>query len=305
MTSTVSDYVASFKSVLADFGNYFHATLISGTKGDAAVPKWMWVPVAAPIVYYSARYLWELATVTDLKNKVVFIAGADSGFGYLLAVKCAINDLTVFAGCLTEEGRDRLREETKHLPGRIIPVQLDVTDDDSVKAASEFVQYNLDQGQYLWALVLNAGFLAHYGPDPWCTVADYHKPMNINAFGMIRCVHAFLPMIKQSKGRIIAASSIAGRFSQAYGVAYSMSKYAVEAYTDGIRQELQPYGITVSILEPGAFRTNFVSYDAHRERVEGIWSRMPQDLRDEYGEDYKNKCKLLHRLTKSCDWKKH
>lgn len=70
MTSTVSDYVASFKSVLADFGNYFHATLISGTKGDAAVPKWMWVPVAAPIVYYSARYLWELATVTDLKNKV-------------------------------------------------------------------------------------------------------------------------------------------------------------------------------------------------------------------------------------------
>lgn len=57
----------------------------------------------AVVLYYVARYIWEFIPVGDLKNKVVFITGCDSGFGRLLAVKCANNGIPVFAGCLTPE----------------------------------------------------------------------------------------------------------------------------------------------------------------------------------------------------------
>lgn len=146
-----------------------------------------------------------------------------------------------------------------------------------------------------WALVNNAGVLGLYGPDAWCSVeGEYYPTMNVNAFGMIRCVHAFLPLLKRSGrerggGRIVSASSIVGRMAYAFGAPYSMTKYAVEAYIDTIRQELRPWGITCCILEPSGFKTPFLNIpDIHR-RVDKVWDRLSEEVKEEYGEEYHRK----------------
>jgi NAD(P)-dependent dehydrogenase (short-subunit alcohol dehydrogenase family) len=138
---------------------------------------WILISFSVPAAYYTARYLWELVTVKDLQNKTVFITGFDTGFGYLLAVKCAREaGMTVFAGCLTEGGRRAIAEENSKFEeteakagsGRIITVPLDVSDADSCQAAARFVERNLGEGQCeLWDVlgqwIIHCGcVLVHY-----------------------------------------------------------------------------------------------------------------------------------------------
>uniref|UniRef100_A0A915D9L2 Uncharacterized protein n=1 Tax=Ditylenchus dipsaci TaxID=166011 RepID=A0A915D9L2_9BILA len=197
--------------------------------------------------------------------------------------------MTVFAGCLTQESRQKLENENLVLIGKIFPVELDVTNEESVIAAKEYVQAKMLPGQYFWALVNNAGYFAWFGPDAWLSIEHYQNSMNTNVYGMIRCVHAFLPLIKQSQGRIVSMSSVSGRYPQAHGITYCMAKYAVEVYMDGIRQELRPYSITCCMLEPGAFNTNFLSMTAMKQRVEDVWNQLSPDMQQEYGLDFKEK----------------
>uniref|UniRef100_A0A7E5A0S6 17-beta-hydroxysteroid dehydrogenase type 6 n=1 Tax=Panagrellus redivivus TaxID=6233 RepID=A0A7E5A0S6_PANRE len=240
------------------------------------------------LLYYAARYIWELIPVSDLASKAVFISGADSGFGRLLALKCAKNGITVFAGCYSENSEESLIAESKDLPGKVLPIPLDITSDESVKNAANLVKSKLRPGQTLWALVNNAGHFTSYGPDAWTPIDKYKFSLDVNAFGHVRCVHAFLPLLKQSKGRIVTASSIAGRVALPCVAPYAMAKFAVEAYMDAIRQELKPYGITCCMLEPGAFNTPFIEKQKMKNLVYSVWDKLDDDVKEAYGEDYKN-----------------
>ena len=203
--------------------------------GSIYVPAWTLGAFCLLPLYYPLRYLWELVPVRELQKKAnsrkafpnnsllfqaVFIAGADSGFGYLLALKCAAKGMTVFAGCLEREvrtspsipshcfplqSREALEEQGAMLPGEIVGVPLDVTNDESVREASQFVRDNLREGQCLlfkskvllskypfpglWALVNNAGYFSVYGPDEWTSVELYQHSLEVNLLGGIRCVH--------------------------------------------------------------------------------------------------------------------
>jgi len=106
---------------------------------------------------------------------------------------------------------------------------------------------------------------------------------------MIRCVHAFLPMLKKSKGRIVSVASVAGRTAFPCGAPYHIAKYGVEAYMESIRFEVEPYGIGCSILEPGAFKTNLLNPQDMWNRVNSRWEKLSPEIQEDYGVEFKDR----------------
>lgn len=225
----------------------------------------------------------------DLKNRAVFVTGCDSGFGREAALKLARKGCPVFAGCLTEEGRKSIEEESKGLKGRIIGVPLNIVDDESVRKAAEFVEKNLPAGTKLWALLNNAGVFNTYGPAEWCTIDEYKAGMELNFYGAVRCTHAFLPLIKQSKGRVGSTTSVSGRLGTPGATPYSSAKFALSSYMEAISFEMALFGIKIGIFEPGIFKTKLLDREAKDKRVQFVWDKMSKELREEYGEEYKKK----------------
>nr|CRZ22731.1 BMA-DHS-20 [Brugia malayi] len=234
-------------------------------------------------LYYGIRNYLETIQIANLNSKAVFISGCDSGFGYLLAIKCAKNGLPTFAGCLTEEGMQTIREEAKKTIGMLIPVQIDVTKEDSVQNAVRFVQENLDSKLKLWALVNNAGSFGIYGYDDWCKIEEYEKDLSVNTLGVIRVTHAFLSLLKQSRGRVITITSICGRLALPGIGPYTVSKFATEAYINVLRQEMREFGVQCIILEPGRFRTGLMDKKAMIDRISRVWNRLDNAKKAEYG----------------------
>ncbi|KAL3985015.1 short chain dehydrogenase family protein [Acanthocheilonema viteae] len=255
---------------------------------------------ALVFLYYGIRNFLESIQITDLNTKAVFISGCDSGFGYLLAIKCAQNGLSTFAGCLTEHGMKTIEEMAQKTTGRLIPVQIDVTNEESVQNAVRFVQENLNSKLKFWALVNNAGSLGVHGYDDWCTVEDYAKDLNVNTLGVIRVTHAFMPLLKQSRGRVVAITSVCGRLALPGIGPYTVSKFATEAYINILRQEVREFGIHCAILEPGRFQTSLMDKKALIDRINRAWNRLDNTRKAEYGgEAFKELycdrwCEFLH-----------
>ncbi|KHN81636.1 17-beta-hydroxysteroid dehydrogenase type 6 [Toxocara canis] len=237
------------------------------------------------VIYYCLRYIWELIPISNISGRIVFITGCDSGFGRGICLKCLKSGMTVFAGCYTEKGSASLYEDAKQLPGDLDIVHLDVSSDQSVQKACEYVKSKLTDGKQLWAVVNNAGIFV-YGPEDWCNIDDYKLAINVNALGVIRVTHAFKRLLKQSKGRIVTTASVAGRCAVPCSGPYTASKHVVEAFMDVVRQELRAFGIRCSIIEPGVFKTAMADKNALNERIDQMWNRLDDETKAEYGEEF-------------------
>src|SRR5260221_4148582 len=121
-------------------------------------------------------------------------------------------------------------------------------------------------GRGLYGLVNNAG-VAVVGPLIGTEENDFHFLMDVNLYGPYRITRAFSPLLLEAKGRVVMIGSISGILARPPLGVYSMSKHAVEAYTDALADELAPSGVQVSALEPGNYRS-----DITRNMVE----RMPE-----------------------------
>jgi len=219
----------------------------------------------------------------------VFISGCDSGFGRLLALKLTSNGIPVFAGCFTKDGEEKLRDDAKGFNGALETVPLDVTSDDSCKEAAKIVKSKLvGSEKYLWAVVNNAGVFSIFGPDDWTSTDDYQRAYDVNCLGVVRVTHAFKPLIKQSKGRIVTVTSVAGRVSTPCGAPYNAAKHAAESYMDTLRRELRLFGVSCHILEPGIFKTPLLDTKMHIDRVNHVWAKLSDEQKAEYGENYKD-----------------
>ncbi|KAK5983911.1 Retinol dehydrogenase retinaldehyde reductase, partial [Trichostrongylus colubriformis] len=144
----------------------------------------------------------------------------------------------------------------------------------------------------LHGLVNNAGVFTTFGPDDWCSTNEYSASLNVNTLGAVRVCHSFLPLIKKSKGRVVTMGSTAGRLHGLYVGPYVTAKFAVEAYMDCLRLEMLPFGVSVHILEPGAFKTELLSEGAQHARVNKIWEKLPATVKNEYGEEFKENFKI-------------
>ncbi len=183
---------------------------------------------------------------TTPTQAAVLITGASTGIGRHATEKLAANGYFVYAGA-------RKASDLKALNAieNVQAVRLDVTVQEDIDAALATIN---DAGRGLWGLVNNAG-VNLIAPLIEADDADLAFLFDVNVYGVFRVTRAFAPLIIESGGRIVNISSISGILSgglPGYGM-YSMSKHAVEAYTDQLAFELSGLGVGVSGIEPGSF----------------------------------------------------
>uniref|UniRef100_A0A183CLJ9 7TM_GPCR_Srx domain-containing protein n=1 Tax=Globodera pallida TaxID=36090 RepID=A0A183CLJ9_GLOPA len=216
------------------------------------------------LLFLLLRALLERIPVSRLDRRSVLITGCDSGFGFDLALRCLGAGIRVFAGCLTQTGLQSLKKrvEESGIPAELVePFEMDVRSDDSVAKALEFVENKLG-------------------------------PIKVNTLGTIRVTHAFKHLVKRQKeSRIVIMASSCGRVALPTLGPYNVSKFAVEAYADTIRTELIMFGVKVSLIEPGFFRTPITNLERSNAILDKIWARTPDSVKQEYGPNFFKFCK--------------
>jgi NAD(P)-dependent dehydrogenase (short-subunit alcohol dehydrogenase family) len=185
-------------------------------------------------------------------QKVAVITGTSTGFGRLTAEKLAENGYRVFGTMRDPDGRNATAKRELVARGIAI-VEMDVTDDASVEAASQAI---LADAGHVDVLVNNAG-TAHMGAIEGYTAASLTQQLATNVVGPIRVSRAFLPAMRERKsGLIIFVSSVVGRIVMPFTGVYTSSKWALEALAEALSYEVRSQGVDVAIVQPGAYATN-------------------------------------------------
>ncbi len=191
-------------------------------------------------------------------QKTWFITGAGRGLGAEIA-KAALRagDRVVAAGRNRAAVSDRLGPNS----GQLLSVELDVNNEAHAQAA---VDTAVARFGTIDVLVNNAGY-GHLGLFEETTAQDVQAQFGTNLFGVFSVTRAVLPVMRAArKGRIFNVSSLAGMRGVAFGSLYCASKFALEGFSESLAQEVGPFGIHVTIVEPGPFRTDFLSAESIR-----------------------------------------
>ncbi len=216
----------------------------------------------------------------DTEPIVAVVTGANSGIGRSAAVDLAAKGWRVFATMRSLDKGKKLADMAAAAGVEVTPVVCDVTDDDQVTAAFGSV---IDQAGRIDVLVNNAG-VGGNGVLEETTIDLYKEVMDVNLYGIVRCCQAALPHMRaQGSGTIVNISSIAGRMAALAQSPYVASKWAVEGLSEGLAQEVAPFGIRVAIVEPGVVRTAIMAknidtpnasgaYDMHNRRLMGFYA---------------------------------
>lgn len=206
-------------------------------------------------------------------QSVALITGASSGFGHIIATELTRAGYRVF-------GTSRKPAPTPDTPFVMVP--LDVRNDESVQ---ECVQTVLEQAGCIDVLINNAGY-GLSGALEETTLAQAQALFATNFFGTVRMVNAVLPHMRQHRqGTIINIGSASGFIAAPFEGFYVASKHAIKGYTEVLRHELRPFHIRVVLVEPGAFRTEFLGaqqraehaladYGETRERAIAFWDQI-------------------------------
>ena len=209
-------------------------------------------------------------------EQVALITGASSGFGKAIAEALHARGFCVYGTTRAVPAPEKA--------GSYRPLTMDVDSDRTVAEGIERIL--LEQGR-IDVLINNAGF-GVAGAIEDTTVEEARAQLETNFLGTHRLCRAVLPsMRKQRSGRIVNISSLAGLVSVPFQAFYCATKFAVEAYTEALRMEVRPFGIHVSLVEPGDFATGFTAKrrmvrasgpsSAYDERCRAAVGRMAED----------------------------
>jgi NAD(P)-dependent dehydrogenase (short-subunit alcohol dehydrogenase family) len=209
---------------------------------------------------------------------VVVVTGASSGIGRATAFYLAEQGFEVLAGVRKEADADSLREEAKETGGRLSPLMIDVTDAESISQAKATVEEAVGE-RGLAGLVNNAGIPVG-GPLEFLPLDDLRRQLEVNLIGQVGVIQALLPLLRKGHGRIVNITSIGGRLAHPFMGPYHASKFGLEAITESLRMELQPWGIWVAAVEPGNVATRIwgkgenevASFRAKAPEAEGLYS---------------------------------
>lgn len=215
-------------------------------------------------------------TGMDTNAQAVLVTGAAKGIGEAVTERLSELGFLVFAG--VRQDADIARWGA-HSSGRVNPVRLEITDEDSIRRAVADIKASLGERK-LYGLVNNAG-IALAGPLEFLPIKELRRQLDVNVIGQVAVTQALLPLLRQSRGRIVNIGSIAGRSSMPMTGAYAASKFAMEALTDALRVELMPAGVQVSIVEPGVIATPI--WDTAMKSGEEILDQLPKEAFDYYG----------------------
>jgi len=188
-----------------------------------------------------------------MEKKIILITGTNSGFGWLAANSCAALGHKVYATMRNTKGRNADKAKALVQQANIEILDVEITNGKSVTDAVATI---LKKEGRIDVVVNNAGIYAT-GIAETFTEEDLDKVMDVNMKGYWRIIRAVLPqMRKQGEGLIINISSVAGRFSFPFQMAYNTAKFAVEGLTEGLHYEVRPLGVDVVLLQAGAFPTD-------------------------------------------------
>jgi len=199
------------------------------------------------------------------------VSGASTGLGAASARALAARGLHVLAGVRREEDGEQFRGSG------IEPVLLDVTSPEHLARLAERIAAG---GAPLRALVNNAGLAAN-APVETLPLPDWRAVFEVNVFGAVALTQALLPALHRSGGRVVNITSIGGKVAMPAFGAYSGSKFALEAISDSLRQELAPLGVPVVVVEPGGMRTEMGARGTAAARAQ--LERMTPEQRARYG----------------------
>ena len=202
-------------------------------------------------------------------TKVWFVTGASRGMGVdITRAALEAGDAVVATGRDADRVRTAVGEHEN-----LLAIALDITDQDAANAAARAA---VDRFGRIDVLVNNAGnfyagFFEVISPE------QFRAQMETNFFGPLNVTRAILPVMRaQRSGQVITITSSAGLVGSEFTGAYAASKFALEGWMESLRYDVEPYGITTTIVEPGFFRTELL--------VEGASSIWPELTIDDYAE---------------------
>jgi len=205
----------------------------------------------------------------------VAVTGASSGIGLACARRLDRHGFRVFAGVLPGEDDRRLREEASE---RLRVVELDVTDSTAIAKAADAITAEVGEVG-LVGLVNNAG-ISVLGPLEFLPLEALREQFEVNVIGQIAVTQAFLPLLRQGRGRVVMIGSAIGGLGVPLSGPYSASKSALRTLTAVLRSELRPWGIGVSIVMPGLVTTPI--WDKASSGLDRILSQLPRDAQELY-----------------------
>ena len=215
-----------------------------------------------------------------MKQRTAIVTGSSSGFGMLTVIELALKGFTVIATMRDiNKSKPLLDLATENKVEGFIHIQpLDVTSSESINLFRDI----LANYPSVDVLVNNAGY-ALGGFSEELSIEDYRLQFETNFFGLIAVTNTVLPLMRANKqGRIINMSSISGRFAFPGLSAYVASKHALEGYSESLRLELKPFGIDVSLIEPGSYQTNiWSSVDGLEVKTESPYQSYMESLLNE------------------------
>ena len=215
----------------------------------------------------------------------VLVTGASKGIGEACALRLARDGFRVYAGVRKQADGVAL---IGHGGETIVPVLLDVTNDAHIRDVAALIHDECGE-RGLQALVNNAG-VAIAGPLEFLPIAALRQQIEINFIGQLAVTQACLPLLRRSRaapnadhrcGRIVFMSSISGRSALPFTGAYAASKFALEAAADSLRVELLPFGLKISLVEPGVIATPI--WQTSLGAAETMLKTMPPQLQEYYG----------------------
>lgn len=194
----------------------------------------------------------------DLSGQVVAITGASSGIGEATALACVEAGASVALAARRGELIEALAARIADDGGTAIAVPTDVSDERQARA---FVEQTYERLGRLDALVNNAGVML-LGAVTGADTDAWRRMIDANLYGVLYCSHAALPlMAQQGSGHIVNVSSVAGRIASAGSAVYNMTKWGVNGFSEGLRQEALRAGIRVTVVEPGHVETELLGHN--------------------------------------------
>ncbi len=196
----------------------------------------------------------------SIKDKVVIVTGASSGIGRGIAQRLLEEGAKVSLAARREE---RLRELADDYPDSARAISTDITEPPQVR---NLVKKTLDAFGCVDILINNAG-VGHYAPMDEAKLDHWNNMMDVNVKGMLNCIHASLPCLKETGGHIVNISSVAAHNVYPGSVVYCASKHAVHAIMRGFRKEMRDE-VRITNIAPGAVDTEFPEHTDHHKYVE-------------------------------------
>ncbi|QQQ76985.1 SDR family NAD(P)-dependent oxidoreductase [Saccharothrix sp. 6-C] len=201
-----------------------------------------------------------------LQGKVALVTGASSGIGEATAVALAREGAAVVIAARRVDRLKALEDRLVDGGARVLPIELDVTDEAACRAA---VARTADVFGGLDVLVNNAGVML-LGPVEGADTTDWTRMVSTNLLGVMFLTHAALPHLLAARGAVVQVSSTAGRVVRAGTAVYNATKFGLNAFSESLRQEVTQRGVRVVVVEPGVVETELRDHITDQAAKDGI-----------------------------------